>query len=623
MNRPIAEPWDDKRLAAAFSARASQHPTPTDLAGRTLSAVRFERTSRPAWLRVLAPAGVVVLVVGAVVVGSVLQRADIVAPASMSSPSEIASSTPIAASSDPVGVLGLPILSVVEALAIRDAGIDDQEIAVRGWHAPYYPARACGRATPEQPASPLQAGCSDRMRFLMQDPEAVITASAAGLSWRGPEGPAISPYLREVDLAWASSDDVERLVELVVIGHFDDRRSFACPATEVEACRDRLVVDRIVSVDGRDVGAIALDQTASRVASTAAEVESTVLRWTPRAEVLSMVAVDGEIGLQGVEPSIGVFARFQDQRAIWVVRALESGVLGTYLLVDGTDALFKIDGDNVATQVAGTLPVPSPVPWPPEGATVIELTSGEGREPARVAVVDLSGQLVEARAQTPEDGSAEGPGEGLFRDPTANHRYRLRWATTICDREVTVTIHPNVERIVIGHAPRDGCDAMGVGRELVLEFASDLDPADVTLEVLPAEILPEPPPEPTTMIVELIRGDAVEEIVVIDYAGSLMEARPADLADVPAEIRIAGGTRLARVDDGGTVVLWDGGLCDRDISITIEADALGPPDRITVRSVRSEPCRLALVHRAVWLDLGPVNVSSIVARHDVSVAPQP
>ncbi len=230
-------------------------------------------------------------------------------------------------------------------------------------------------------------------------------------------------------------------------------------------------------------------------------------------------------------------------------------------------------------------PTPEPTapawgPWPPDGAEVIDLPNENGNDPARVAVVDLSGALTEVRAPTAQDGHPEGPDEAFFRDPSGDGRYRLRWGTTICDREMTVTIDAEVDRIVIDHAPRDGCDSMGIGRELVLVFSRDVDPASVAYVHNRAVLLPEPPPEPTVTIVDLTRGDTIDRIIVTDHTGSLMEARPAVVADVSVEVRIATGVRLARLEDGGTVVIWDGSMCDSDFSITIEADDPGPPDRI-------------------------------------------
>jgi hypothetical protein len=173
---------------------------------------------------------------------------------------------------------------------------------------------------------------------------------------------------------------------------------------------------------------------------------------------------------------------------------------------------------------------------------------------------------------------------------------------------MTVSIAQEVARIVIEHAPREGCDTMAIGRDLVLRFAHDVDPAAVELQVIQPTLLPEPPPEPTTMVVELERGDVTESVLVIDHAASLMEARAADPVPVVPDLT---GSRIVRADDGGTIVLWNGTLCDRDLWVSIEADDPGPPDRIIVHGTSAQRCRLALVQRAIWLDLGPVDVASI------------
>ena len=62
----------------------------------------------------------------------------------------------------------MPITTVADAIAVRDAGIDDREIAIRGWYTPFYPLRACGRFTDKNPLSPLQMGCPERFLWLMQ-----------------------------------------------------------------------------------------------------------------------------------------------------------------------------------------------------------------------------------------------------------------------------------------------------------------------------------------------------------------------------------------------------------------------------------------------------------------------
>jgi hypothetical protein len=261
-------------------------------------------------------------------------------------------------------------------------------------------------------------------------------------------------------------------------------------------------------------------------------------------------------------------------------------------------------------------PTPAWGPWPPPNAfSVLEFKEDAGRKP-RVAVVDESGLLDWVQEGVPDPAIEGAAIDGFFRDPSGAHRYRLRWTTTICDREMTVSIARGVARIVIEAAPRQGCDAMAIGRDLVLRFTEDVAPADVELQIIEPTILPESPPEPTTMVVGLERGDSTESVLVIDHAGSLMEARPANsVPTIPDFI----GVRIVRAEDGGTIVVWDGLLCDRDHWISIEADDLGPPDRIVVHGTRVEPCRMALVRRAIWLDIGPVNVASIRGQPSIDV----
>jgi hypothetical protein len=74
MTSPIAprEPWDDRRLEAAFAARASRTPTPTDLIRDVVAHVRTADPPMPVWRRWLPAAAVVVLAVGVVAAGIAL-----------------------------------------------------------------------------------------------------------------------------------------------------------------------------------------------------------------------------------------------------------------------------------------------------------------------------------------------------------------------------------------------------------------------------------------------------------------------------------------------------------------------------------------------------------------------
>ena len=220
--------------------------------------------------------------------------------------------------------------------------------------------------------------------------------------------------------------------------------------------------------------------------------------------------------------------------------------------------------------VADAFPAPTPAPWPPDGATVIELQSpvGAGRPPARVAVVDLSGLLAsvrEVRDGDPAVLDTLGSGDpALLRDLSAERRYRLRWTGSICDGALTVTIQPGVERIVVDEGERDSCDLVGIGRELVLDFSADIDLAATELELVHARLIPESvaPDVPT----ELFGLD------VIDVEAALViQARPNDDREIavrgwlwrdPAVYDcdpVTGPAAIANGPPGGIVLGMSGG----------------------------------------------------------------
>lgn len=60
---------------------------------------------------------------------------------------------------------------------------------------------------------------------------------------------------------------------------------------------------------------------------------------------------------------------------------------------------------------------------------------------------------------------------------------------TVCDIEATLTVMPGA--LIVSPVPRQGCDAMAVGRGLVLTFAAPVDPASVEVGLVDTVLLPE------------------------------------------------------------------------------------------------------------------------------------
>ena len=389
--------------------------------------------------------------------------------------------------------IGLPIISVTDAIAVRDAGIDDRELAVRGWFGPIPPISCPAPAT--WPVTPVEPNCPDQFVVLTRDPESLVTASSASMIVRAPTGPSIQVDLDDLDQTWQPSLPTvapSQPIEIVVIGHFDDRRSFACPSAVAQACRDRFVVDRVDLVGGQRLPTSVVDLVDADTASTSDAVERLVLAAAPPGSTtLSMAAVGGNPGLGRIEPSLGTGqGGLIDHRAIWSVRVLLDGRSVTYLVIDGSDAVFTIDDDGGAIFLTGTQPAASPSPSGEPSttgpATVIEMTSpvGAGRPKPRVTVVDQADIVAAVREVGPDD-RARGQ-EGFTRDPDVDGRYRLSWVGSVCDEAMTVTIEPETMRIVVDEGVRDACDAMGIERELVFDFTRSVDTTGVELVVIPA-----------------------------------------------------------------------------------------------------------------------------------------
>ncbi|MBA2374489.1 MAG: hypothetical protein H0V74_09875, partial [Chloroflexi bacterium] len=384
----------------------------------------------------------------------------------------------------PSDIFGLPVVTVGEAIMVRDAGVDDRELAVRGWFG--------GIAVLSCPASiapivsPVEPSCPDPFTWITEKPEPPGTINVTG--------PAINPDFDDLDTGWmprVTGAGPAVPVEIVAVGHFDDRRSAVCPAWAVHACRDRFVVDRVARVNGAEPPRSLVIEVEG-LASTEDEVAAVVGNESPGGPVLSTAIVDGATGIGRIEPSLGTGrGGFIDQRAIWVVRVLEDSLTVTYLVVDGTDAIFEMRADGKPVAVGGTLPTPSEAPWPPEGATIVVLTSqvGAGRQPARVAVVDRSGRLTSVREKREPDPAPDSGCHDACLVRAMDGSYRLLWTGGVCDARLTVTIEAGVSRIVVDHGVRPGCDSMGIGRELVLDFSVPVDATTVEVFELQARLI--------------------------------------------------------------------------------------------------------------------------------------
>jgi hypothetical protein len=114
-----------------------------------------------------------------------------------------------------------------------------------------------------------------------------------------------------------------------------------------------------------------------------------------------------------------------------------------------------------------------------------------------LAIVGVPGVLSGWRAATEADLGAVAWGEpDITLGGLTERELVLAWGGTVCDVAATLAVAPR--RLVVSPAPREGCDAMWLGRGVVLTFAEPVDPASIAVMLDPVPLRPEdettPPP---------------------------------------------------------------------------------------------------------------------------------
>jgi hypothetical protein len=236
----------------------------------------------------------------------------------------------------------MPILTVVEAIRVRDEEQSDREIAVAG-HVQHPPFVYCGFEP--SPRNPAQLPCteyklSDQGRLLIElGTETPIPA------W---PGPSIELGVDLVDQKLLPSDALVGDPRVVLIGHFHDRRAELCPRDRIEACGRTFVVDRVRERGGARLDLSTLLRTDPHAAASLVwrdeDVDRRLATTSPGLQILSRIAIAGE-RLGDIEPALGTGGLgLIDRQIVWDVTALEpSGQRRTFLLVDGTNEAYVDD----------------------------------------------------------------------------------------------------------------------------------------------------------------------------------------------------------------------------------------------------------------------------------------
>jgi hypothetical protein len=171
---------------------------------------------------------------------------------------------PTGAMSRDAALEGLRVYTVTELLADRAAGrIGGEQVTLRGYWSNYpsVPYPSCVVAG-DIPPSKLEVlvYCADGLWGITELDEPMNSFDLLSGQVTHAAGPHLTPYvddaIREVLSNSPRIRDDDRFatvtpVPVVVIGHFDDARAADCRPGAAALCRDRLVIDRLVSFGQR------------------------------------------------------------------------------------------------------------------------------------------------------------------------------------------------------------------------------------------------------------------------------------------------------------------------------------------------------------------------------------
>lgn len=251
MTLPPGGEWDDARLDAAFTARAAATPpSPLDLERDVLRRVTSVQRMPPRWSWLAAATAAVAILV--VVVGSSLiatSQPNPTTPAAAASGHPQPSTRAPSPTLDVLAALGDP-MTVSEAIEARASQNGRRELLVKGFLSPVPNFVRCRVASGI--VNPTLLQCPLDMRWLMEQPEDLITNGPGPLGLRPPGGPAIQPSFAQIEGGVTFPMPVHGVDHspdpVVLMGHFNDRRANLCD--QLERCLDTFVVDWIVEIDG-------------------------------------------------------------------------------------------------------------------------------------------------------------------------------------------------------------------------------------------------------------------------------------------------------------------------------------------------------------------------------------
>jgi hypothetical protein len=157
--------------------------------------------------------------------------------------------------------------------------------------------------------------------------------------------------------------------------------------------------------------------------------------------------------------------------------------------VPGLTAGASVPGALASPGTASTFP-PATATTGPSSEPIATVRFPFADREMEVAIVGQPGIVVAWRGATDGELDAirwdESADVGLGQ--LSDREVVLGWIGTICDLEATLIVGPG--SLVVSPQPRPACDAMAVGRGMVLTFAASVDPADIEVRLLDTVLLP-------------------------------------------------------------------------------------------------------------------------------------
>jgi hypothetical protein len=249
----------------------------------------------------------------------------------------------------------LTVKSVAQALAWRDNSDEPgAELAVAGWYDPVLASLNCN----EFWAPPLMGYCATVNQYLMAGPEPIVQGRQ--------QAPVVTPTSLAFNVAFGGGGGLQPSgrqmpdpgefapTEIVLIGHFRDRRAALCPADVRQVCLDTFVVDTGAWQDGhtwdltRDTTTVPIAVPTFTPPQRAAI--SGFLAAPGPYQVINVGAIAGD-QIGGEEPTMVQSTEIDFTGSICLIKVIQRGTPGTsapdILAIDPTGKIYTDRGDGV------------------------------------------------------------------------------------------------------------------------------------------------------------------------------------------------------------------------------------------------------------------------------------